>query len=356
MVAQNKPLNLPYNQADRYWLCVVPRDAAAGALVGPSLQALGLSEKSLTAGRCYLLQAPRVWNEAWQRIHQALQTNRAEESVEIAVIGGAEPGESEIAAARASAARITAIADSLWLGEALIAGNVLCYLQPVVSANDKVFGYESFARVRRGVDVIGGAAIVKAAHALGIEYAIDRQLHIQAIKTFVSSDCGGFLFINFFPGFIQRPEVYLEGLSETARTYGVVPKHIVLDFTKSGEHHDMQHMKRVCDYARGKGYALALDDIGDVAAAKALVPDIRPDYVKIDMKLIHRITDNINEQDAVRYIVQLCHEHGAMAIAEGVETAPLYEKLKALSVDLFQGYHFAPPLPVEAVQKKGTAG
>src|SRR5256885_879724 len=75
--------------------------------------------------------------------------------------------------------------------------------------------------------ILAGDKIIPASKALGIEHMIDRHLQVQAIKTFVSSAFNGFLFVNFFPGFIHRPSVYLEGLSETVKSFGVVPKHIV---------------------------------------------------------------------------------------------------------------------------------
>jgi EAL domain-containing protein (putative c-di-GMP-specific phosphodiesterase class I) len=49
------------------------------------------------------------------------------------------------------------------------------------------------------------------------------------------------------------------------------------------------------------------------------------------------------------------HAIGATVIGEGIETEEVHQALRALGVDLFQGYLFSPPMPVEAALKKSTA-
>jgi EAL domain-containing protein (putative c-di-GMP-specific phosphodiesterase class I) len=231
----------------------------------------------------------------------------------------------------------------------------MCYLQPVVSSKDKVFGYESFARVRSAEgDIIGGEQIVAASKVLGIEYVVDRHLHVQAIKTFADSNFNGFLFVNFFSGFIHRPEVYLEGLTESVKKYGIVAKHIVLDITKAETIRDIRHMRSVVEYARSRGYTVALDDMASVEAAQKLIPDIRPDFVKIDMQLVRKVSSP-GKRETIRTIVEMAHASASTVIAEGVETDEVFQALKALGVDLYQGYLFSPPVPVETALKRGGA-
>lgn len=348
-----KPLHLPWNQAAQYWLCVIPTQGALPAGAQQALTGLGMQEVREGAQQGYVMLAPQLWAAVWGEISAILSAHGAQ--AEAAIIPASGPLDAaQIDYARKSCTQVDAIARSLWLGEALMAENLLCYLQPVVSSRDKIFGYESFARVRRpDSSITGGAAIVDACKALSIEYTVDRQLQIQAIKTFVASDCAGSLFINFFPGFIQRPEVYLEGLTETVRAYGVVPKHIVLDVTRSESSADIAHIRRVCDYCRSKGYLIALDDVESAQAARSMVAAIRPDYVKLDMKLVQSSHAG-GPLAAIRQIVEDCHENGAMVVAEGVETQEIFTALKQQEVDLFQGYYFSPPVPVEQLRKLGS--
>jgi EAL domain-containing protein (putative c-di-GMP-specific phosphodiesterase class I) len=346
-----KKFNLAWHQHEHYWIIIYGRAALAPALI-QALQQVGL--KPLSGGSAaYGGRTSRQWKDAWDRVYEVLTEHNADAIVEVALVPGEELMDDAFIK-RQSVMATQAIAESLWLGDALMEGRILCYLQPVLSSNDKVFGYESFARViQHDGTVIAGDRIVTASKALGIEYMIDRHLQVQAIKTFMSSQFNGFLFINFFPGFIHRPAVYLEGLAETVKSFGILPKHIVLDFTKSELPHDIGHLKNVCEYARTCGYSIALDDIESVKSMQRLFSEIRPDFVKIDMQLVHKIAEP-QSRSVIQDIVEIAHASGCTVIGEGVETDPMYQSLKLLNVDLFQGYLFSPPLPVEVALKRGA--
>jgi EAL domain-containing protein (putative c-di-GMP-specific phosphodiesterase class I) len=350
----SKKFNLPWHQHDSYWLTLYAVQGKFRPELFAELQKAGLQELpdngiALTQGMG--VQASRTWKTLWTPVYEALSRMKAENEVEVALTPGAEvPG--ELVVQRQSASAMQAIAESLWLGEALLEERIMCYLQPVLSAPGKVFGYESFARVAAPDGaIIAGDRIVTASKALGIEYMIDRHLQVQAIKTFMSSKFNGFLFVNFFPGFIHRPAVYLEGLSDTVKSFGIVAKNIVLDFTKSETPHDLAHLKSVCEYGRSCGYSIALDDVESVKSVKRLLTDIRPDFVKIDMQLVHKVAQP-EGRDTIREIVELAHASKSTVVGEGVETEAMHQALRQLGVDLFQGYHFSPPVPVEVALKR----
>jgi EAL domain-containing protein (putative c-di-GMP-specific phosphodiesterase class I) len=42
-------------------------------------------------------------------------------------------------------------------------------------------------------------------------------------------------------------------------------------------------------------------------------------------------------------------------LAENVESEDAFKLLRSTGIDLFQGYHFAPPMPVSALVKKKSA-
>jgi EAL domain-containing protein (putative c-di-GMP-specific phosphodiesterase class I) len=348
---QVKNFNLPWHLAANYWIVLFPTSGTFSATASKTLMDAGLQP---TGNGGVSIKAGTKWKEKWESVFKALQQAGALAGIEVAVVGS-ESLPSEITDRR-TAANIQAIAESLWLGEALLENRVMCYLQPVMSSKEKTFGYESFARVKMpDGSVVAGDKIMAASRALNIEFMIDRLLHVQAIHTFATSNFNGYLFVNFFPGFIHRPAVYLEGLSETAKQYGIFSKHIVLDFTRSETQRDMSHIKSVCDYCHAQGYSIALDDIESVEGAKKLVAEIRPDFVKIDMQLAHQAGDS-GKRAQIKGIVDLTHAAGGTVIGEGIETEETYAHLRDLGVDLFQGYLFSPPVPVEVVAKKTAAG
>ena len=53
----------------------------------------------------------------------------------------------------------------------------------------------------------------------------------------------------------------------------------------------------------------------------------------------------------VRSIIDLAHNLGLKAIAEGVETGAVWSRLQSLGCDTGQGYFFARPIPVEVLSE-----
>ena len=340
--SQQKPFNFPYLQHDNYWISLFSKSDSFSSKVADELMGIGYSKSA--DGR-WMVNTPRQWADLWSKTYAILQNASLTDGTEASLTADIDlplPDSGD----RKKIIDIQTIAENLWLGEALCDNRILCYFQPIIGEKQKIFGFESFVRARAlDGSIIGGDKIIKASKALNIEFMIDRHLQVQAVKTFADSDCTGFLFVNFFPGFIHRPAVYLEGLSEAAKMFGIVPKHLVLEFTRSETSRDMKHLKSVCDYARLQGYSIALDDITTIDNAKKLVSEIRPDFVKIDSQALGKL-DSTATRSIISQIVEMVHAIGSIIIAEGVETEESYEQLKFLGVDLFQGYYFSPPAPI----------
>ncbi len=340
--------NLPYNQSHYYWLAVFPlsdNTALQSDLIASGMQIVP------ALGNAFIMRLAHPWDAAWKAVREILAKHEAEQQVEIALIPAeAQPGFEEFSYARKSVAAINFLADSLWLGNAMIEDRVVSYMQPVLDKRGKVFGYEAFARVETDKEPIGGGKIIEASRGLSAEYILDRHLHVKAITSFIDSDLEGFLFINFVPGFIHRPEKYLEGLTEAAKYNGMPAKQIVLDFTQSEAPRDIMHMKAIFDYCRSKGYSLSLDDISSVAIAKKILETIRPDFIKLDINLV-RGAQGIAEQKIIKELVHMAHASGVTILAEGVETEAVHRELLKVDVDLFQGYLFSPPVAVSTLKK-----
>ena len=350
----NKPIHLPYNQYDAYWICILPKEEIYDQGFKNKLTTLGFTERGEDQ-RYHASFAGKHWGELWAKLRDA--ASDMFEEINVAIIAGEdEPDQAQISFSHKPATEIDQIYQALWLGDAVLNNEVVCHLQPVMSKDSRVVGHESFARVvQSDGKVIGGGDIIEASRNLGIEYALDRYLHVQAIKTFMQGGLNGYLFVNFFPGFIQRPEVYLEGLTEAVRMHSMISKQVVLDFTESEHEHDMDHMKRVTDFCRSKGYAIALDDVASIDNAKKLIPEVRPDFVKLARRITAQ-SQRSSDLPLLRDIVDLSHNNGAVVIGEGVEDEEVFTVLKQLDVDMFQGYLFSAPVEIKPADTQAAAG
>lgn len=94
--------------------------------------------------------------------------------------------------------------------------------------------------------------------------------------------------------------------------------------------------------ARGEGWGIALDDVGADTRSLALMPLLRPDVIKLDLRLV--------QDQPTREIVAIAGAVGAQAdrtgatvLAEGIETAEQAQYARALGATLGQGYFFGHP-------------
>lgn len=343
-----RAFNLPMLQHSRYRLCLTFSAKALPDAIPPALVAYGFSPSG--DGEFTTLEVDN-WRKPYSLVRSTIAALDAAYQPDMILYCGDENFE-----IRKNAADMAVFADSLWLGEALIESRMFCYLQPVCRADGSVVGYESFARVHLpSGEVIAGNAIMQASKALGIEFAIDKHLHAQAIATFAKHGFDGLLFVNFFPGFIQRPAIYLDGLLQTAMEHKIDPSRLVLDMTKAETRSDIAHLVHVCEFAKAQGCKMALDDIESLTSARKLIPMTHADFVKIDRELVHK-AHQPGEGEVIASMVELARSHGASAIAEGVETEAMLAALKTRGVELFQGYYFAQPMHADAMLMKKKTG
>jgi len=93
----------------------------------------------------------------------------------------------------------------------------------------------------------------------------------------------------------------------------------------------------------GRGVHIAVDDAGAGFASFRHILELRPDYVKLDIGLVHEIDHDRVRQALVAGIVYFAQMSGCKLIAEGVETEPELKLLRTLGVHLGQGYLLGRP-------------
>ena len=97
--------------------------------------------------------------------------------------------------------------------------------------------------------------------------------------------------------------------------------------------------------ARAEGWGIALDDVGADTRSLALMPLLRPDVIKLDLRLVQ--THPTPEIAAIAGAVGAQAERtGATVLAEGIETAEQAQYARALGATLGQGYFFGRPSPL----------
>ncbi|WP_161861648.1 sensor domain-containing protein [Algicella marina] len=103
------------------------------------------------------------------------------------------------------------------------------------------------------------------------------------------------------------------------------------------------------DQLREMGVGVELDDFGTGHASIVGLIRLRPDGFKIDRQFVQPITASPENLTLVRSMIEIGHSLGVRVVAEGVETAEHVRLLADSRCDILQGYHFARPMPAEAL-------
>ena len=97
---------------------------------------------------------------------------------------------------------------------------------------------------------------------------------------------------------------------------------------------------------RALGIRVALDDFGTGQSTLSLLAACPIDQIKLDRSFLP------DEHFSViaAAVLQLARGFGLDTVAEGVETPAQVERLRTLGYQQAQGYHFARPMPADALE------
>jgi diguanylate cyclase (GGDEF)-like protein len=129
---------------------------------------------------------------------------------------------------------------------------------------------------------------------------------------------------------------------------------LVLEITERATIDDPQKAKEVCEFLKNFHMVrIALDDFGTGYSNLSYLKDLPLDIVKIDISFVRALkNDQPKSKQLVKIIIDLAHNLGAKALAEGVETVEQVEILTQFGCDYLQGFYFEKPLPISEFEKK----
>lgn len=215
--------------------------------------------------------------------------------------------------------------------------------QPIVDlASEDVVGFEALMRGPAG-PLGSPEALIEAAQCEGVLDALDRMARFSALFAVARADLDGRhrLFLNAeVCADPQRFGTELAILDEMAP--GV---QIVLEVTERASRGCPNVLTRAVETARACGWLVALDDVGPEHASPDLLPVLRPDFVKLDLSVVHQPSSAgaTRVLDAVKDYVD---ESGATLIAEGIEDRVHLRTARSLGAAWGQGWLLGRPGPL----------
>jgi len=215
--------------------------------------------------------------------------------------------------------------------------------QPIVDlSSGNVWGYEALVRGPNGESA---ASILEQVDPQTV-YAFDQACRVKAIELaapLIPHDGKTKLSINFKPNAVYEPSACIRATLDAANRTGFDKSQLMFEFTEDEPMTDIPHVRHIIEAYRTFGFTTAIDDFGAGHAGLALLADLLPDLIKLDMALIRGIDGSPARQTIVKGIADITGQLGITCLAEGLETREEVETVRDLGLDLCQGYFFARP-------------
>lgn len=220
---------------------------------------------------------------------------------------------------------------------------VIAVYQPIVDSEKKILKYETLMRLEEEET----HKLVSPFYFLDVAVKTRLYDHLSSKVIFQAFDLikstGETFTVNLTYGdiknvkFIDEIEMFFYKNKEAGtRT--------VFEITESQAIENYDDVKHFIQKFRSYGVKIAIDDFGSGFSNFEYILEIEPDYLKIDGSLIKDIDTDIKSYTLVEAILQFSHKLGIKVIAEYVHSEEIFELLKGLEVDEYQGFYFSEPL------------
>ena len=217
--------------------------------------------------------------------------------------------------------------------------------QPVVELEtSRVVGYEALTRGPRGSRLESPIALFAYAYRVGRAAELDWVCQAAAIRAAVDAELPRelTLFLNVEPMALRAecPPDLRDALEAGLRRLNVV-----VELTERYLAADPAGVLNAVFVARAEGLGVAIDDLGAEPASLALMPLVRPDVIKLDLRLIQGQPDLLVARTMNGVLAEV-ERTGAAILAEGIESSRHEATAHAMGASLGQGWLYGRPGPL----------
>ncbi|MGD9537181.1 MAG: EAL domain-containing protein [Alphaproteobacteria bacterium] len=237
------------------------------------------------------------------------------------------------------------------LREAIAAGQVVAAYQPKVdfscTSSRCIQGFEALARWEHPeFGTIPPSKFIPLAEQTGLIEPLTFGIVRQALDQAALLKKRGFMLdvaVNL-SGRLLSMQSLPDQFGELVRKAELEVGRLAIELTESVTMADpvaaMENMTRF----RLKGFKLSMDDYGTGYSSLVRLYRMPFSELKIDRSFVQELDTNEESRVIVRSIVDLAHNLGLKACAEGVETTGAWDFLSTIGCDQAQGHLISPPL------------
>jgi diguanylate cyclase (GGDEF)-like protein len=139
-------------------------------------------------------------------------------------------------------------------------------------------------------------------------------------------------------------------IRETLESYAMPATSLTIEITENVVMSDPDGSARCLDELHEMGVRLVIDDFGKGYSSLSYLRRLPVDEIKIDRSFLTDLSDG-GDDTLVRSMIDLAHNLGMTAVAEGVESEAMFQQLAGLNCDAAQGFFISRPAPAADIVK-----
>ncbi len=230
------------------------------------------------------------------------------------------------------------------LRRALKENKVIPYFQPIVDKNRNVVKYEALIRVKTDEGIIAPFKFMELIKEAKLYDEFSSNIikkifkYVQKQNTYVSINLS---FIDIANNETRRM------ILESIKNYGIAKK-ITFEILESESIKNINLVKDFVKMIKNYGAKIAIDDFGSGYSNLVNILSLAPDYIKIDGSLVRNIK-NEKYFEIIKLISAFAKKFNITVVAEYVENEDVFESLKNINIECFQGYYFGKPVPFDKI-------
>ena len=223
--------------------------------------------------------------------------------------------------------------------------------QQVDLASGRLHGFEVLARWEHpSQGVIGPDHFIPVAEETGLIGDLSLSIMRQAFHAARDWDPGLSLSVNISP--VQLRDAWLAQKIIKVLTETGFPAHrLEVEVTESALFDNLALAQSIVGSLKNQGVRLALDDFGTGYSSLAHLRALPFDRIKIDKSFVLSISESADSAAIVQAIVRLGESLNLPITAEGVETAAIEERLRALGCAKAQGWLYGKPMSIPSTRR-----
>ncbi len=237
----------------------------------------------------------------------------------------------------------------------LAAGEYKIFIQPQVRADGVVIGGEALSRwVRPGGEVVPPFYFIPILEKAGLIAKLDAhvwELAAKQLKAWQGTEFADLhLSVNISALDFYYIDVY-DVVTKLVKDYDIDVKKLKLEITETAIMSDAEkQILRVSDL-REYGFDIEIDDFGAGYSSLAMLKDIEADVLKIDMGFLRETEHVGRSRKVLESIIKMAQKLGMTTITEGTETKEQVAMLADMGCEMFQGFYYSKPVPVEEFEE-----